>query len=164
MHRSPLRVGLLLDSWLVRDWVARIVDELESAPWADIRLVVLNAASAPRRGALERLWRQRRHLLYLAYTRLDRRVMRRQPDPFAVRDLESVLFGRTVLRVLPERSEYSDYFPPAALEDLRAHDLDVVLRFGFRILRGPVLGVARYGIWSYHHGDEREQRGGPPGF
>jgi hypothetical protein len=43
-------------------------------------------------------------------------------------------------------------------------DLDVVNRLGFRILRGEVLNCAKYGIWSYHHGDNRINRGGPAGF
>ena len=47
---------------------------------------------------------------------------------------------------------------------LRGHDLDVLLRFGFGILGGDVLDVARHGIWSFHHDDERVIRGGPPSF
>ena len=39
-----------------------------------------------------------------------------------------------------------------------------MLRFGFGILRGEVLDVARHGIWSFHHDDERVIRGGPPSF
>jgi hypothetical protein len=47
---------------------------------------------------------------------------------------------------------------------LRGLDLDVIIRFAFGILKGPILEVARYGVWSFHHGDEREYRGQPPGF
>jgi len=38
------------------------------------------------------------------------------------------------------------------------------MRFGFGIIRGPILDVPRYGIWSYHHGDLDKYRGIPPGF
>jgi len=47
---------------------------------------------------------------------------------------------------------------------LRSYDLDVLLRFGFNILRGEVLNSARYGIWSFHHDDNECYRGGPPLF
>jgi hypothetical protein len=40
----------------------------------------------------------------------------------------------------------------------------VLLRFGFRIIRGDILGAARYGVWSFHHGDNRSHRGGPAFF
>jgi len=39
-----------------------------------------------------------------------------------------------------------------------------MIRFGFNILRGDILTVARYGIWSYHHGDNDFYRGGPAYF
>ena len=36
---------------------------------------------------------------------------------------------------------------------------------GFRILKGDILNVcSKYGVWSYHHGDNRVNRGGPPGY
>ena len=42
--------------------------------------------------------------------------------------------------------------------------LDVAIRFGFNVIRGGILDVARYGVWSYHHGDHREYRGSPAFF
>lgn len=40
----------------------------------------------------------------------------------------------------------------------------LIIRFGFRIIRGEVLHTARHGVWSFHHGDNREYRGAPPYF
>lgn len=50
------------------------------------------------------------------------------------------------------------------MEIIGSHDLDVILRFGFNILKGDILNSARYGVWSYHHGDNNEYRGGPALF
>src|SRR6185312_10383200 len=50
------------------------------------------------------------------------------------------------------------------VDAIRAYDLDVILRFGFGILRGEILTTPRYGVWSFHHGDELRYRGGPPCF
>src|SRR6478609_519675 len=35
---------------------------------------------------------------------------------------------------------------------------------GFKILKGEILNVARFGIWSFHHGDNRLNRGMPAGL
>ena len=41
----------------------------------------------------------------------------------------------------------------------------MLIRLGFRILRGGILTAAPHGVWSYHHeGDNDRYRGGPPGF
>ena len=42
--------------------------------------------------------------------------------------------------------------------------LDVMLRFGFRIVKGEILEAAPYGMWSLHHDDNRSYRGGPALF
>jgi hypothetical protein len=55
-------------------------------------------------------------------------------------------------------------FPEHAINQIKEHDLDVLLRFGFNILRGEILSVARYGVWSFHHGDNDFYRGGPALF
>ena len=41
---------------------------------------------------------------------------------------------------------------------------DVVIHLGFGILTGDILTQPEYGVVSYHHGDVRHYRGGPPGF
>ncbi len=85
-------------------------------------------------------------------------------DALADTPLAGLLDDVPRLHVAPRRTLYSDYFEPADLERLAEYDIDVVVRLGYRILRGGVLRVPRYGIWSFHHGDNRVNRGGPPGF
>ncbi len=161
---QPLRVGLLLDSLELRSWVVRVIREVEESPYAEIVLVVLNTAPAQKIGRLRRLWLRREYLLYAAYRRLDRRLFRLQPDAFEAVDASPLLEGKPVLEVDPLRKRYSDYFRPDGLERIHSFDLDLALRFGFRILRGKALEIARHGVWSFHHGDIRDFRGGPPGF
>ncbi|EFL89895.1 formyl transferase [Ahrensia sp. R2A130] len=56
-------------------------------------------------------------------------------------------------------------FDEDSLQLLGDQELDVIVRLGGRgIYRGRVLDVARLGIISVHHGDDRAYRGGPPGF
>ena len=62
------------------------------------------------------------------------------------------------------RGAYSQHFADADVATIRARELDFILRFGFNIIRGEILDAARFGVWSYHHDDERRYRGGPPGF
>jgi hypothetical protein len=55
-------------------------------------------------------------------------------------------------------------FPEETLASLEELELDFLLRFGFGVLGGAVLDLPRYGVWSFHHGDERQFRGRPSGF
>ena len=69
-----------------------------------------------------------------------------------------------VIHCLVEKKGSSEYFNPSDLEQIQSFHLDFILRLGFNILRGEILNVAKYGIWSFHHDDEMKYRGGPPGF
>jgi len=63
-----------------------------------------------------------------------------------------------------KRGKWSEYFHEQDVSSIRTHDLDFVLRFAFGIIRGNILTTPRYGVWSFHHGDEEKYRGSPPGF
>jgi len=52
----------------------------------------------------------------------------------------------------------------STLARLRGLRPDFILRFGFDLLRGAVLELPRFGVWSFHHGDPRGFRGRPPVF
>ena len=54
----------------------------------------------------------------------------------------------------------------AILDIARVKDLnfDVLINCQYKILRGLILSTPKYGIWSFHHDDERIYRGGPSGF
>ena len=160
-----LRVGLLLDGFVQPHWVERMLSQVRQGGDAEIALVVLNDAPARRpANPLTRAWRGRGTLLYSLYSRLDDARYAKPDDAFAPRDLTALLDGVPVLHVRPRQTLFSDCFEDADVERIASHALDVVVRLGFRILRGNALQVARHGVWSLHHGDAECNRGGPPGF
>ena len=170
-RRARLKVGLLVDSYQQPAWVMAVIDDIQKSSVATISLVVRNASPgavvAPRRSTATRLsrWYANRHILLFAlYERLDLRKFATADDPIRMVDASSVLASVPTVDVTPRETKFSDYFDDADVERILAYDLDVALRFGFRILRGRSLRIARYGVWSYHHGDNLANRGGPPGF
>lgn len=59
---------------------------------------------------------------------------------------------------------FSEYFYDGDIDIIEEYQLDFMIRFGFGIIRGKILDVCTYGVWSYHHDDERKYRGTPPCF
>jgi folate-dependent phosphoribosylglycinamide formyltransferase PurN len=57
---------------------------------------------------------------------------------------------------------FGNELPDDVVETVAA-DTDVVVRFGFGIIKGDVLSKPRYGVLSFHHGDVRRYRGRPVG-
>lgn len=172
-QRAPLRVGVLLDdTWLPRCF-AEVLGHIQRCNFARLELLVLNAEPNEHASARRTWWQKSWHLLsapgarasllFGLYQRYDRRN-EGAADPNVLVDCAAQLAQVECLRVVPLRQRFVHRFPAEALEQIRARNLDVLLRFGFNILRGDVLRAARYGVWSYHHGDDAEYRGGPACF
>ena len=68
------------------------------------------------------------------------------------------------VNVVPSQTKNSDVIGAGDIDTIRKSRPDVLVRLGFRILRGEILTVATYGVWSWHHGDNERYRGGPPCF
>ncbi|HYM08567.1 MAG TPA: hypothetical protein VEU11_18590 [Terriglobales bacterium] len=165
-NRPKLRIGVMLNSLTVTAWQAKILNELVNAPYLQVALVITNQApgTAPRRSWLN--LKQKWHsLLYSLYCRVDRKLHQAEErNAFEETDVRSLMSGIDVLEVMPIQKKYVDRFEESDIERIKGAQLDVILRFGFRVIKGEILKCARYGVWSYHHDDSREYRGGPPLF
>ncbi|MFN2531064.1 MAG: hypothetical protein ABR555_07185 [Pyrinomonadaceae bacterium] len=163
-ERSPLRIALLLDSFNQRSWVRKIIEDIESSSIAKVVLVVRNAAELPHERRFVTYWRNRRHLLYALYSRIDNGRVKIEPDAFALDDVRSLIPASPIIDVSPQMTKHTDSFSDSDIARLRDYKIDVALAFGFRILKGEILKVTKFGVWSYHHGDNLVNRGGPAGF
>ena len=160
-----LRVGLLIDGLEQPRWVRTALEEVKRGGDAEVVVLVRDATPPPPAESKLRTYMRNRHtLLYALYRRLDARRFGSDNDPAAASEIGSLYEGVPILDAAPRRTKHSDFFESSDVDAIRAHDLDVAVRIGFRILRGDVLRIARYGVWSYHHGDNAVNRGGPAGF
>ncbi|QDH69749.1 glucosamine inositolphosphorylceramide transferase family protein [Marilutibacter alkalisoli] len=161
---DPLRIGLLVDGDHVPAWVARIVEQIGNSGFARIVVVVRNN-ERPRRLSLRARIRTRlRHFAWQQYYQRDSRRRRGPDSPFHARELRPLIGEVPWFEVRPKRRGFVHRIESADLERINATRPDLLLRFGFNILRGGILQLPRHGVWSYHHDDSAEYRGGPAMF
>jgi hypothetical protein len=160
---SQIRVGVMLDDTVVPNWVYSILAELTSGRALELALVILNDNDADRKKPLPGRLSSVRQKVFAAYVNADRKLFAGGAglDAFSPRDASGLLDRVSVARVRPIQTGFVDRFPDADLKLIRSTELDVIVRFGFRILKGDILKTARNGIWSFHHGDNDFYRGGP---
>jgi hypothetical protein len=160
-----LRIGVLCDGNHLSAWQAKALREVLKLNSAKIALLIFNGepptAPEPVHAKLKRniandilIWRIYERLV------LNKKVSATHEVEFP-KELQDV----PRLTVIPVRhGKFRRSLAVENLDALRRQNLDVLIRFGFGILTGEILNVARYGIWSFHHGDPQEFRGAPPGF
>jgi hypothetical protein len=142
-----------------------MLDQISRSDYAEIVVIVKNGDfKESTDSSLQKLVKNRRHLLYILLARFDAWSGKPKPDPMAVIDIGTHFPNVRRISVSPKETPFSHYLSEDDAELVRSFDLDVLIRLGFKIIRGDFLKCAKYGIWSYHHGDNRINRGVPPGF
>ena len=170
-----LRIGILLDGFVLSRFFQQVISHIQRCNFASIELIVVNQASASAGPARPRSkWRtlvavlkdtkRRSSLGYTLYQKFDARYYPQENDPLASADCSEQLANIDILRGAPIAKGFVHRVAPDDVARIRGYNLDVILRFGFNILKGEILTSARYGIWSYHHGDNEYYRGGPALF
>ncbi len=142
-------------------WQADCIRHLTAVPGVSVELLIMDETPAlPKLPLLKKL----KNVRYLWWKRFSKKVNRKSQQLKAV-DLRDELQGvKRMACVVQRKGKFSQYFTEADVQQIAAHELDLVLRFGFNIIRGKVLESARYGVWSFHHADELKYRGLPACF
>lgn len=160
-NSDKLRFGILCNSYCLKKWQIRTIENLSKSGVAEICLLVVNANKTVSKNIAKRVlswfWR---NVIYRVYSRLF----------FKIDSLKEIDFSEN-LRMVPVischtavKGKYSEYFLNSDIIEINKYKLDFILRFGFNIIRGEILNAAKYGVWSFHHDDEQKYRGGPAGF
>ncbi len=186
-RRNILKIGIMCRGYNFPAWQAETIKNLMEVPGVEISLLIGEKHHFPEndvsnQSSLDNSIKQTalayyrrfkfwflttkffpKKFLWIWYSRITNIL--NQPSCDKPVDLSKNLKSAAILICNPEtKNRYSQYFSKSEIQNIESYNLDVILRFGFNIIRGDVLQSAKYGIWSFHHGDYQKYRGGPPGF
>jgi hypothetical protein len=162
MSGLNLRFGIMCNGSDLAAWERQVVDYLLEVPGVSLELLIIEGQPAAKPvSLLTRVSRVKpERILFTAYSKVlykpqaTRRV--------SIADLVGRVPARTCTVTL--KGKFSQYFDAADVEAVAGYQLDFMLRFAYNIIRGKMLQVPRYGVWSFHHDDEMKYRGAPPCF
>ena len=173
--KRKLKIGLLVDGPLLPKYLYDLVEWSRSTELIQItHLVVQERAPTARSLPVRVLGAIRKGLAAHAQTGLwrlkERLESRRVGRIKAFKDYNRTYDSRQLvpaeIHVKPQISPsgFVHRFSDQDIARLREEKFDLILRCGSGILRGSILECTRLGILSFHHGDNRINRGGPAGF
>ncbi|CAA6809736.1 MAG: Unknown protein [uncultured Sulfurovum sp.] len=161
--KKKIKIGLLINTYNLPIWEYIIIRKLMNSHHSDIKLIIKNDTRNNKK-LLKKIKNHWKHFVYLLYIKLDKQIFKLKNSPSELKDSKNLLKKITEIKVEPVSTKFSDKFKKKDIDDIKSHDLDILIRFGFGILRGEILKSSKYGVWSYHHGDNSINRGGPAGF
>jgi hypothetical protein len=164
MNEKRLKLGILLDSFEIPSWAYNALERIATSEYAVFSLIILNESNDVHESKIDIIWKNKHKIIYYICNKIDEKLDRREPNAFKPRNLRRILTDVPILRVKPIREKDSDYFQALDIQKIKEAGLDILIKMGFRTLRGDILTSSKYGIWSHHHGDNRQNQGGPSGF
>jgi hypothetical protein len=160
-----LRLGLVLDSYTSSAWVAKVIEDIQSSGFARLELVILNSRPEQGKSSLITKLRNRwRFTLFHLYERWDYKRKKADHDALAPANVSSLLNGVPSISVHSKGEDSAGSISEDQLTEICNHDLDVIFHFGFSVLRESIFSAARYGVWSFRHGGNSEDRDVAPLF
>jgi len=156
----PLRVAILVNSPRVFEWQFQLLKKIQHQGNGTIVLAITRGEPEGQKADDEK--QSLALSLFYRHTYWDRDKFKQKPDAFAKRDLAELKDSVPTISMTPQVTRWSDRLSQRDIATLREHDIDVIVRLGWRIIKGDMLTVPRHGVWSFHHGDNQINRGGPP--
>ncbi len=157
-----IRVVILCRNYVFDAWEAACIREVMSVPNVEIVALVAEVANDIQMQSFgKKLFNYPyRNFSWRYYDRF-----RLDIPAYKEISLEKEFAAVPFIHCKPElKGKYSQHFSAADSAKVKSYQPDVILRFAFNILRGEILTVAKYGVWSFHHADEQIIRGGPAAF
>ena len=168
-----MRIGILIKDFdQLRNWQMRIIVSIKESKEDELILLIKDGrlADPVNESIFQKLRKffKKKNLigkfLFYSHMRLEEKLFYKRHT--TVNKPEVIAFLKTIteIQLSPTRKGFLDIFSTEDAQQVKEHDLDVILRFEFNIIRGDILTASKYGIWSFHHGDNAINRGGPAGF
>ena len=158
MQREKLKLGLLLDSFLVPAWVYSTIQCVLKGTSAEIKLVILNDDFGRNKFSSRSKW------VYSIFNRIDERLFTKEPNPFTPKNILELIGEMPFIKARLIHIDNYCFLKETDVRKIAEYELDILIKFGFEGLSCESLNISKYGTWFYLHGDERKWRGGPPGF
>lgn len=157
-NSSPLRFAIMLQDESLKQWQYDVIEKLVVSGVAIPVLLILNEDNAHKEK--DTVSHSKPNILF----RLYEKFFLRKKSLANVHLPDCLMHTERIRCTTEKKGKFSEYFSDQDMQHIRDHHPDFILRFGFSIIRGEILNVPTFGVWSFHHSDEKVVRGGPAGF
>lgn len=157
--KKKIRVGLFIDEYYIPLWAYEMIKLIQESNHSEIKLVVVKKTQVKKtRSFIEKAWINRDILLFFLYIKFENVFFNYGPNAFELKNLKNII-NCPEIEVKPKETKLSDYILKEDIDKIEKYNIDVFIKLGFKILNEDILKTAKYGVWSYYHGDKKAIKG-----
>ena len=164
-----MKIGIILDSTKVSWYINDLVEWININPDLNLEVLLIQNVKNKRKPIfidsfskivdrifLKTLNLLEKKLIYKKYPQYKKHFLKYDLRKLNVKEL-NVEFEKS-------NNEKNFNYSDKTIDKIKALNLDIIIRGGSGILKGKILNSSKFGIISFHHGDNLVNRGGPSGF
>jgi hypothetical protein len=130
---DKLRLGIVIPSYTIPAWAARLIEKLASLKTAEIALVIQASEQREQGG------------LYKTHLKIDRRLFRPAPNAWEDKKMADMLAGIPVMQAGGQET----------FQRLPSFRLDIIVNLSLIEFPQTFLENSRFGVWTLHDGQSR---------
>ena len=175
---KKLRVGFLIDDLQPNQYVIDLIDFVANNKYFDVPVLITGYKLKSSKTFTQKLIDIFKkdpiqfvnnifRIIFLRVIRIiEIKIVLKRFPKYKTNDGETILKLYEIIKVAGTWSKSDSFlkFTDKDLSLISNHNLDCIIRCGSGILKGEVLNLTEFGVISFHHGDNRVNRGGPSGF
>ena len=105
--KKKIKVGILLNSYLVPFWSYKMIEEINNSSYAEINLIVKNDSKIIKNNFLKKIKYNFNSILYVIYRKLDKKIFHNKIDAFNLIDVRNILKVDEII-VDPIKTKFRD--------------------------------------------------------
>lgn len=159
----PIKVGILVNANLrLSEWLFKTIQSMIDDRVIVVEALIINDNITNKPSVRERI----KSLPFALLWKMDNFIFARKSSCFKLYDAKLLLDeGGVAINAGVNRKGIYEELNDETVDKVKDLGLDIILRAGFRILKGAVLTkCSKFGVWSFHHGDNKKFRGMPATF
>jgi hypothetical protein len=142
MPPNKIKVGFLIDSFLVPAWVHETFKRITESNYAFAAIVIKKEGGTS-------TFKGFNYLTYNLYGKISRKYTKVRPKAFLKKNAAALFENVPVLDVKATLQNGSLHLQEYDINTIKGYGLDVLIKFGFDKLGGSVLNVATCGVWIF---------------
>ena len=158
--KEKLKIGILLDNYFIPSWKYRILLDIINSEFAKIILVIKDNSTY---SSEEKKNRFIIGLIKLV-EKADRAIFTTKSDYKQEKD-SAVLFENVqIMNITTSNNHNINNLSNEEISKIRSISPDIIVKFGIAELKGDLLKIPKYGIWTYSIESSNELNSPDPGF
>ena len=180
MQEKKINIGILIGEYTCSKYLFETISELNKLKQVTLYFLISPAPIHPKQNIIGKFVRTVKRGQILKKIRwkcfskimsIEHRIVSKRnsqlSDHYDLKNLELIIANYNSLRLHANYSKTETYvtYNSDDIDKVKSLDLNLIIRGNAQgIFKGDILNASKHGIISFHHGDNRWNRGGPPGF